>query len=77
MRDQTALSADVYDLERGRNKRGDKRGGDREMTEKVEKDRDRDLKGSRAVSRKRAEDERRLAANDRELGRRRQRLEKR
>lgn len=62
----------MYDFERGRNKRGDKRGGDRKMTEKVEKDRDRDLKGSRAASRKRAEDERRLAANDRELGRRMQ-----
>lgn len=78
MRDQTALSVDsVYDLERGRNKRGDKRGGDREMTEKVEKDRDGDLKGSRDLSRKRAEDERRLTAYDRELGMTMQRWEER
>lgn len=49
---------------------------DGEGTER-EREGERDLEGSRAVSRERAEDERRLVANERELERGRLRCEKR
>lgn len=70
--DSSVCRRSGYDLESERNKRGDRRGGDREMTEEA-----RWREGGRAVCRKRAEDERRLAANERELERGRLRQGKR